>query len=194
MIMLDTESGVFLAGLVFIAILLIVIPVVRRKRTVKQLPCMILLAAAMIFWFIKSIGSHVVFGSQSIICINNFIPFGSIFVSQDFVEQFPSRKEYVTYYLSPQLIRLAIDFAFGIIWGILAPMVFKIENLKRYIFLTAIIVIPVEILINVFFVLGISYEEVYDMGEYILLLVGTMLGWFIGSGISKINKGKGDLK
>lgn len=194
MVMFDTECGIFLASLVFIAILLIVIPVVRRKRTIKQLPCMILLAAAMIFWFVKSIGPHVVFGSQPMICINNFVPFGTIFVSQDFVEQFPSRKEYVTYYLSPQLIRLAIDFAFGILWGVLAPIVFKIENLKRYIFLTAIIVIPVEILINAFFVLGISYEEVYDMGEYILLLVGTMLGWFIGNGISKTNKGKGNSK
>lgn len=194
MVMFDTEGGIFLAGLVFIAIILIMIPVVKRKRTIKQLPCMILLAAAMIFWFVKSIGSHVVFGSQPMVCIDNFAPFSTIFVPQDFVEQFPSRKEYVAYYLSPQLIRLAIDFAFGILWGVLAPMVFKIGNLKRYIFLTAIIVIPVEILINVFFVLGISYEEVYDMGEYILLMVGTMLGWLIGSGISKIYKDKGDSK
>lgn len=194
MVMFDTECGIFLAGLVFIAIILIVVPVVRRKRTIKQLPCMILLAAAMIFWFVKSIGSHVVFGSQPMVCIDNFIPFSTVFVPQDFVEQFPSMKEYVIYYLSPQLIRLAIDFAFGVIWGVLAPMVFKIGNFKRYIFITAIIVVPVEILINVFFVLGISYEEVYDMGEYILLIVGTMLGWLIGSGIAKMYNDKETLK
>lgn len=194
MVMFDTECGIFLAGLVFIAILLIVIPVVRRKRTVKQLPCMILLAAAMIFWFVKSIGPHVVFGSQPMICINNFVPFGTVFMPQDFVEQFPSRDEYVTFYLSPQLIRLAIDFAFGILWGIFAPMVFKIESLKRYIFLTAIIVIPTEILVNVFFLFGISYEGFYDMGEYIMLIVGTILGRLIGNGISEINRDKGDSK
>lgn len=194
MVMFDTECGIFLAGLVFIAILLIVIPVVRRKRTVKQLPCMILLAAVMIFWFVKSIGSRVVFGSQPMICINNFVPFGTVFMPQDFVEQFQSNEEYVTYYLSPQLIRLAIDFAFGILWGIFAPIVFKVENLKRYIFLTAIIVIPAEILINVFFLFGISYEGFYDMGEYILLIVGTILGWLIGNGISKINRDKEDSK
>lgn len=194
MVMIDTECGIFLAGLVFIAILLIVIPVVKRKRTIKQIPCMILLAAAMIFWFVKSIGSHVVFGSNPMICIDNFVPFGTVFVPQAFVEQFPSREEYVNYYLSSQLIRFAIDFAFGILWGILAPMVFKTGGFKRYIFLTAIVVVPIEILINVFFLLGISYEGVYDTGEYILLMVGTILGWLIGSGISKISKDKGDSK
>lgn len=192
MVIFDTERGIFLTGLVFIAILLIVIPIVKRKMTVKQLPFMILLAAAMIFWFVKSIGSHVVFGSQPMICIDNFIPFKTVFVPQTFVDQFPSRQEYVTYYLSPQCIRLAADFAFGILWGILVPIVFKTKDIKKYMFLTAVIVFPAEILINVFFLLGISYEGVYDTGEYILLVVGTILGWLIGSRISKNSKNKGD--
>lgn len=191
MVIVDTEHGIFLAGLVLIAFFTAVIPVLKRKRTFKQLPCIILLAAVMVFWFVKSIGTQVVIGLEPMICINNFIPFGTVFMPQSFIEQFSTRQEYISIYLSPQLIRLAIDLTFGILWGILAPIVFKIESFKKYMFFTAIIVLPLEILINIFFLFGISYVGVYDMGSYILLAVGATLGWLIESGISKIFKNRG---
>ncbi len=188
MIMLETGRGIFLAVLVLIAAVIIAIPLIRRKMKPKQFVFAVILSAAAIFWLIRSLGEYVVFGGAPHICIDNFIPFGTVFVNGDFIGMFASGEEFTDVYLIPQLTRLLTDLAFGVVWGLLSPAALNLRSVKGFVCASALIALPLEMLVNVFFLFGTAYSGLYDMGSYIMLALGCALGRLIYGGIALLFK------
>ena len=97
MILLETHSGVFLASLVLIAMTLIVTLSLARKITLKLIPLTIILAAATIFWIIRSLGSCIVIGGSVSIHSINLIPFSTLFKSIEDFQGFQSNEDFFIY-------------------------------------------------------------------------------------------------
>lgn len=190
MVMLETGRGIFPAVLVLIAVVIIAIPLIKRKMKPVQFFCAVILSAATIFWFIRSLGEHVVFGGAPSVCMDNFIPFGTVFVSDDFLAMFASGEEFTDVYLIPQLIRLLRNLAFGLVWGLLAPIAFNAKTIKGFVYAALLVVLPLELLVNVFFLLGTAYSGRYDMGSYIMLALGCVMGRLIYGGLTALFKGR----
>ncbi len=188
MIMLETGRGIFLAALVIIAMVIIAVLLIKRKMKPIQFFCAAILSAVMIFWLIRSLGEYVVFGGAPSVCMDNFIPFGTVFVSGDFIAMFASGEEFTDVYLIPQITRLLRDLAFGLLWGVLTPEVFNLKTVKGFVCAALLVVLPLELLINAFFLLGIAYDGHYDMGSYIMLALGCAAGRLIYSGITALFK------
>ncbi len=191
MIMFETGRGVFLAVLVLIAVVAVAVPLIKRKMKPGQLLCAVILSAAIIYWFIRSLGEYVVFAGAPSICMDNFIPFGTVFVSDDFIAMFASGEEFSAVYLVPQLTRLLRDLAFGLVWGALAPIAFDAKTIKGFVCATLLVVLTLELLVNIFFLLGIAYDGHYDMGSYIMSAIGCAAGRLIYGGITALFKGRG---
>lgn len=190
MVMFETGRGIFLAVLVLIAVVVIAVPLIRRKMKPGQFFCAVILSAAMIFWFVRSLGEYVVFGGAPSVCMDNFIPFGTVFVSDDFIAMFASGEEFSDVYLMPQVTRLLRELALGLVWGALAPAAFNTKTVKGFVGVTLLVVLPLELLINVFFLLGAAYDGHYDMGSYIMLATGCAAGRLIYGGITALFKGR----
>ncbi len=186
----ETGRGVFLAVLVLIAAVIIAVPLIRRKMKPGQLLCAVILSAAMIFWFVRSLGEYVVFGGAPSISMDNFIPFGTVFVSDDFIAMFASGEEFSDVYLMPQVTRLLRDLAMGLVWGALAPAALNAKTIKGFMCAALFVLIPLELAVNVLFLLGSAYNGHYDMGSYIMLAAGCAAGRLIYGGIAALFKGR----
>ena len=190
MILLETHSGVFLASLVLIAMTLIVTLSLARKITLKLIPLTIILAAATIFLIIRSLGSCIVIGGSVSIHSINLIPFSTLFKSIEDFQGFQTNEDFVIYYYLPQCKILIITFCFGILWGICAPILFKADSLKKLTVISLCTILPIELLINLCYILQISYENYYDTSLYFLLAIGSALGWLFLKVCNKRHKNR----
>lgn len=188
MILLETHSGIFLAALVLIAMVLIVTLSLSRKIALKHLPASIILAASTIFWFVISLGSCIVVENSISIHSIDIIPFSTVFKSMADFQGFQSNDDFLTYYYFPQCKILAITFGFGFVWGILSPILFNIKTLKKMMVISLCTIIPFELLINLCYLFQISYENYYDTASYILLALGAALGWLIFKALGKTHE------
>lgn len=185
MILIDTKFIGALMGLVAVA--LIGSFVFKRTIGLKRFISATLLAAIFIFRVTHALGERLQFGDDLRIHeLLNAFPFGTLFVPPEEFGWEEFNDEFIVYYLSPQLIRLAIDFAFAVAWGILASITFDIKKLGHLLLLTAFVVLPTELLINFCYLCGIAYTNYYDTGSYVLLAVGAVLGFFIWKGFSEL--------
>lgn len=179
----STHGGIVLAVLVVIAFTIIGIALVRRRLNIKELMLSFLLAAAMIFWFVLSIGEYV----RTVIDLKfyslySYMPFGTVFVGELGIENFT---ELMRSYLANQLRRLTVSFGFAVVWGLLAPTVCRVKRLKQFLLITAVTVLPLEVMVMLAYMFGVAeLTEYYDTGSFVLLIVGAILGYFIQKGIS----------
>lgn len=69
----------------------------------------------------------------------------------------------------------------------LAPTVFKIKSFRQFLIPTISIILPLEFIILLGFLFGFAAPvDFYDTGSYILLAAGTVLGYNIQKGFSKL--------
>lgn len=181
----STHGGIVLAVLVVIAFTVIGIALVRRKLDLKQFVFSILLAAAMICWFVSSIGEYVRTGIKlRFYNLFSYIPFGTLIFGDLGYDSF---EEFMRLYLANQIRRITVSFGFAVIWGSLAPTIFKAESLKRLLIYTAGVVLPLEVTIMLAYMFGVAnLTEFYDTGSYVMLTAGSIFGYFIQKGISDI--------
>ena len=182
-------DGLVLYVLVFIAIVLIAAFLIARRLNLKQLAAAVFLSGAVIFRIVEGLGDSVGF-PPALQYINrfNFIPFAKLF----FVPRegsWPDTEAHL-YYLIPILFDLATAFLLGIVWGLLAPTVFKITTVKKYIKTTLLILLPVQLLVNLSHLFYFSYSEHFDMGSYVVMALGCILGWILFNAVkSRMKKG-----
>lgn len=182
---ISTRDGIGLAILILIPAIVIIVSVIRRMLNFKQFICAVLLASATIYWFVMTFGPWIDTQMRTVTFQGKIIPFGTLFVSyKDF--GFNNEEIFITNYLIPQFKRLAIVFCYAVIWGVLAPTVFKIKSFRQFLIPTISIVLPLEFIILFGFLFGFAAPvDFYDTGSYILLAAGTVLGYNIQKGISK---------
>lgn len=183
----STHSGIVPAILIIIAFTVIGAAAVRRKLNLKRFILAFVLAAAMIVWFALSIGEYITIGEPRFGGLLSYVPFGTIF-GVDFKEWgFCSFSEFMQAYLANQLLRAAVSFGFAVIWGALAPTVLNAKKLPRLLRITAAVIIPIEALVMLAWMFKVTDNTCYyDTGSFILLIAGTILGYFIQKGISKL--------
>lgn len=188
MVMMSTHHGMGLTILILIPMIVIVVSTIRRMLNVKQFICAVLLAAATIYWFVMTFGPWIDTEIRIVHFQGKIIPFGTLFVSyKDF--GFDDEGIFITNYLIPQFKRLTIIFCYALIWGVLAPTVFKIKSFKQFLIPTISIILPLELIILLGFLFGFAAPvDFYDTGCYILLALGTALGYNIQKGISKLHE------
>lgn len=180
-------DGLVLYALVFIAIVLIAAFLIARKLNLKQLIAAVFLAGAVIFRIVEGLGDSIGF-PPTLKYINrfNFVPFARLFFAPG-EGSWPSTEAHL-YYLIPILFDLATALLLGMVWGLLAPTVFKITTVKKYIKTTLLILLPVQVLVNLSHLFYFSYSEHFDMGGYVVMALGCILGWMI-LGKSRRKKG-----
>lgn len=183
-------NGIVLWALLFIAIVLIAAFLIARRLNLKQFAVAVVLAVAAIFRIVEGLGDSVGF-PPALQYINrfNFIPFAKLFFVPG--EGSWSSTEAHLYYLIPILVDLAAAFGLGILWGLLAPILFKITTTKKYIKTTLFILLPIQLLVNLSHLFYMSYSEHFDIGSYILMASGSFLGWMIFNKV-KYRRKKGE--
>lgn len=182
-----THGGIVLAFLIILAFTVIGIALVRRKLNLSRFILAFVLAAAMIVWFVLSIGEYIRIGEMRFYRFFSYIPFGTIFVGDFRDLGWESFDEFMNGHLAAQLWRAAIPLGFAVIWGALAPTVLNAKKLSRLLRITAAVVIPIEALVMLAVMFGAAnLKAFYDTSSFILLIVGTILGYFIQKGISKL--------
>lgn len=186
--LLETHSGIFLAALIFAAMVLIASFSLAGKLALKHIPAAIILSGSAIFWLISSLGSCIVVGKGISIHKIDLFPFSTVFKTIEDFQGFQSTEEFLTYYLLPQLIILGITLVFGIVWGITAPILFKTNGLRKFVVLSLCTLFPVELMVNLCYIFQISYENYYDTAAYLLLAIGASIGWLIFKAFFKRNK------
>ena len=180
-------NGIILFALIFIAIILIGAFLIARRLDLKQAVAAVFLAAAAIFRIVEGLGDSIGFPpTLKYISSFNFIPFGKLFfVPGD--GSWPSTQAHL-YYLIPILIDLAAAFALGVLWGLSAPTVFRITTAKKYVKTTLLILLPVQLLVNLSHLFYFSYSNHFDMGGYIVMAAGCLLGWSILNAVKSRSK------
>lgn len=161
-----------------------------RRFNLKGFICSIILSVSAVFWIINGLGDMIGF-PPSLYHMEafGFVPFGKLFFVPS--EGNWSSTEAHLNYLMPIITYLAVTFVFGIIWGILAPTVFKSVTLKEYVRSVFAVIFPVNLLINLSHLFYVSYTEHFDMGSYIMLAAGCFIGWIIHKRIDlRLKKGK----
>lgn len=192
MYMIDTHSGILPAALILIAIIAIAVPLIMRKLTLRQLICAVVLAAAMIFWLIQSLGTYVIFGGalrgQSI----DVIPFSSVLLTVDDFGGLLTQQELWENCIAPQLFGLSVSLGFGIVWGITAAETFNLRTAKKITVISFAVMLPLELAINLAALSGIVYSYRYDTARYLLTAAGITGGWFIRKGVMCLKKERRD--
>ena len=186
--LIETHSGIFLAALVLIAMVLVVSFALARKLALRRIPAAIILSGSTIYWLISSMGSCIVVGKSISIHNIELIPFSTVIKTLEDFQGLLSYEDFQTYYLFPQIEILVITFAFGVIWGIIAPIIFNIKSIKNYVLICLCTIIPLELLVNMLYLFQISYERYYDTARYLLLSIGAAVGFLVFSAIRKRNK------
>lgn len=68
--------------------------------------------------------------------------------------------------------------------------VFKAKSLKRFLIITAKVVLPLEVIVMLAYMFGVAnLTEFYDTGSFVMLILGSILGYFIQKGISDMYNG-----
>ena len=165
-------NGIILFALVFVAVILIAAFLIARRLGLKQVIAAVLLAAAVIFRVVEGLGDSVGFPpTLQYIGRYNFIPFAKLFFVPG--EGHWSSIENHLYYLTPILTDLAAALLLGILWGLLAPIIFKATTAKKYIKITLLILLPVQLLVNLSHLFYMSYSEHFDMGSYVVMALSS---------------------
>lgn len=188
--LIETHSGIFLAALVLIAMVLVVSFVLARKLALRHIPAAVILSGSAIYWLISSLGSCIVIGKSISIYNIELIPFSTVFKTLEDFQGLQSYEDFQKYYLFPHIEILVITFLFGVIWGTTSPVLFNIKSIKKYVLICLCTIIPLELTVNILHLFQISYERYYDTARYLLLTLGAAVGFLIFSAIRKRNKEK----
>ncbi len=174
--------------LILIPLILITIFLFARKIGLKQLICAVLLSSAAIFWIMSSLDEDLAWPpTTDYIHIFNFVPFDTLFLNPD--GGWPDTQSHMLY-ITPIVWLFALNFVFGIVWGCLSPVVFKINSTAKYVVLTISILLPLQLFINMTYIFYVSMSRRFDMGNYILLALGCTLGRLIFNGKGSLRKRK----
>lgn len=171
-------NGTVLFSLVFIAVVLIAAFLIARRLSFKQLIAAVFLAAAVIFRIVEGLGEDIGLPPlPQYMGLFDLCPFRKLFMVPG-EGSWPSAEAQL-FYLTPILTDLAVAFGTGLLWGLLAPVVFKITAGKRYVKISLFILLPVQLTVNLCHLFYLSYSGNFDMGSYILMAAGCALGWII---------------
>ncbi len=192
MYMIDTHSGILPTALILTAIIAIAVPLIMRRLTLRRLICAVVLAAAMIFWLIQSLGTYVIFGGalrgQSI----DILPFSSVLLTVDDFGGSLTQQELWENCIAPQLFGLSVSLGFGIVWGITATETFNLRTAKNFAVISFAVTLPLELAVNLAALSGVVYSYRYDTARYLLTAAGIAGGWFIRKGVMCLKKERRD--
>ena len=165
-------AGTTLMFLAILYFILIAVQGIRRKLRLKQLIASLFLFAAGAAWIAVCLHEYYLFTDHyPLTSIFSKVPFGNLIYHN--IPEISVRYQplFTRYFI--------VTFLFAVVWGVCLPYLIKQASYRKLLQISAIVLIPCELLFMVLCYTGISYDTVFDFGCFFLLFLGITIGWKI---------------
>ncbi len=179
-----TVIAVISALLFIISILLII----KNRYSLKKIFSLLLMLFMLGYFIVNNLNIIIIRNQPAdIYKLFSLFPFGNFIYT--YIDDMEIRSLYQTLF-NKYFINC---FILSLIWGICLPIISSKPSLKKNLICSGFILFPINIILMFFCYFGYSMETVFDTGSYILIIIGTVIGWNIYDSII-ISRGRKDKK
>jgi hypothetical protein len=152
------------------------IQILRRKATAKKVMAATVLFTVGLEWTKTCLQEFSIFINPSWnFSVFSMIPFGNLIYRHVPTATDIFQPLFTRYFLSV--------FLFAIVWGFCMTYLKKSHDYKNLMIISACVLVPINVLFMVLCFAGLTMGTVFDFGSFLLLWIGSSLGWVLRTNI-----------